>query len=245
MVGVLRQLLAALLSFTLALPTLAKPPITQTDANNHATSYAYDQRGRRVQRVLPLGQAESYTYDAAGNLKTRTDFNGKTTTYTYDAVNRLLSKIPDASFNAAAVSYTYDQFGRRQTMTDPSGMTSYGGYDNMGHATQVQRLAGILSYGYDVAGNLKYISAQNNTNYYYDALNRLTAVTTQLGNSVVTAAAYGYDNVGNLQTATYANGVVHNYSYDTRNRLRNLGVNGTVSGAPGAIASYEIGRAHV
>src|SRR3974390_2904042 len=46
------------------------------------------------------------------------------------------------------------------------------------------------------------------------------------------------DNVGNLQTVTYPNGVVHNYTYDTQNRLTNLGVNGTVEGAPGAIASY-------
>jgi YD repeat-containing protein len=49
-----RQFLAALLSFTVAFPTLARPTITQTDANNHATSYAYDQRGRRLQRKLPL-----------------------------------------------------------------------------------------------------------------------------------------------------------------------------------------------
>ena len=32
--------------------------------------------------------------------------------------------------------------------------------------------------------------------------------------------------------------MVHNYTYDTRNRLTNLGVTGTVSGAPGSIASY-------
>jgi len=217
--------------------------ITQTDAKNHSTSYAYDQRGRRVQRTLPLGQSESYTYDAAGNLKTRTDFIGKTTTYAYDSMNRLLSKAADPYFaqnhiGAAAVSYTYDQFGRRATMTDASGTTQWNSYDINGHAQQVARPAGILSYSYDVAGNLKFISSQNQANYYYDALNRLTAVTTPIGNSTVTAASYGYDAVGNLQTVTYPNGVVHNYSYDTRNRLTNLGVNGTVSGAPGAIASY-------
>jgi YD repeat-containing protein len=39
--------------------------------NTHTTSYNYDQRGRRLQRKLPLGQAESYTYDASGNLLTR------------------------------------------------------------------------------------------------------------------------------------------------------------------------------
>ncbi len=51
-------------------------------------------------------------------------------------------------------------------------------------------------------------------------------------------ASYAYDNVGNLQTVTYPNGVVHNYTYDQRNPLTNLGVNGTANGAPGAIASY-------
>jgi RHS repeat-associated protein len=40
--------------------------------------------------------------------------------------------------------------------------------------------------------------------------------------------------VGNLQSVTYPNGVAHNYSYDTRNRLTNLGVNASTT----AIASY-------
>ena len=44
--------------------------------------------------------------------------------------------------------------------------------------------------------------------------------------------------MGNLQSVTYPNGVVHAYGYDTRNRLTNLGVNGTVSGAPAPIASH-------
>jgi RHS repeat-associated protein len=203
--------------------------ITQTDANTHTTSYAYDQRGRRLQRTLPLGQTESYTYDAAGNLKTRTDFNGRTTTYAYDNVNRLLSKTADAYFaqnhiGAASVTYTYDQFGRRHTMTDASGTTSWSSYDNNGHAQQVTRPAGGLSYSFDVAGNLTSIGGQSQAKYFYDALNRVAAVTTQIGNTQVTVAAYGYDNVGNLQTVTYANGVAHNYGYDTRNRLTNLGV---------------------
>jgi len=70
--------------------------------------------------------------------------------------------------------------------------------------------------------------------YGYDALNRLSTV--QEANTDTTT--YAYDNVGNLQSVTYPNGVVHAYNYDTRNRLTNLGVTGTVAGAPGAIASY-------
>jgi YD repeat-containing protein len=103
--------------------------VSQTDANNHTTTYQYDQLGRRVGRSLPAGQSESYVYDAAGNLKSKTDFNGKTTTYAYDTSNRLLSKTPDASFNANPITFTYFPNGLRQTMGDPSGATTYA-YDN-------------------------------------------------------------------------------------------------------------------
>jgi RHS repeat-associated protein len=218
--------------------------ISQTDANTHTTNYAYDQRGRRLQRKLPMGQTESYSYDAAGNLKTRTDFNGRVTTYAYDAGNRLLSKTADPYFvqnhiGAAVVSYSYDGYGRRNGMTDASGTTGYAGYDDNGHPGQVYKpSADILYYTYDPAGNLTLFGAQNNVNYYYDALERMSAVTFYDVSSTQRVASYGYDNVGNLQTVTYPNGVVHNYTYDNRNRLTNLGVNGTVSGAPGAIASY-------
>lgn len=51
----------------------------------------------------------------------------------------------------------------------------------------------------------------------------------------VPAFSNSYDNVGNLASATYANGVVHSYGYDNRNRLTNLGVTGKVSRAAGPI----------
>jgi RHS repeat-associated protein len=195
----------------------------QIDANNHATSYAYDQRGRRTQRALPLGQSESYTYDANGNLLTRTDFNGKTTTYTYDAVNHLLSKTPDPSFHAPAVTYSYVRT-QRISMIDSTG-TSNWSYDSNGHVTQITRpVFGTSFYTYDAAGNLKTLQLASSpiiiVNYTYDALNRMKTV--QETNTGTTS--YTYDNVGNLQSVTYPNGVVHGYSYDTRNRLTNLGV---------------------
>jgi RHS repeat-associated protein len=197
--------------------------ITQTDANNHTTSYAYDQRGRRTQRALPLGQSESYTYDANGNVLTRTDFNGKTTTYAYNNVNQLLSKTPDASFHAPAVTYSYVRT-QRISMTDATG-TSNWSYDSNGHATQIGRpLFGTSFYTYDAAGNLTKLLLNSSpiitVNYTYDALNRMkTAQETNTGTTT-----YTYDNVGNLQSVTYPNGVVHGYTYDTRNRLTNLGV---------------------
>jgi RHS repeat-associated protein len=207
--------------------------LTQTDANNHTTTYAYDQRGRRLQRTLPGNQTESYAYDPNGNLSSRTDFNGHTTTYAYDTLNELLSKTPDRFFNASPVTFTYTASGRA-SMTDPSGRTTYA-YDTSDRLEVVNRPAGSLSYTYDVANNLTQIQGPGfNVNYTYDVLNRLS--TAQEANTGTTS--YTYDRVGNLSTVTYPDTVVHTYAYDTRNRLTNLGVNGSVSGAPGPIASY-------
>jgi len=47
------------------------------------------------------------------------------TKYGYDDAGRLLSKTPDASFNAQPVTFTYYPNGQRKTMTDATGTTSY------------------------------------------------------------------------------------------------------------------------
>jgi RHS repeat-associated protein len=214
--------------------------LTQTDANNHTTQYAYDQRGRRIGRALPAGQVETYAYDASGNLSSRTDFNGRTTAYTYDTVNRILSKAADPYFvtnhiGAASESFTYTATGKRATMVDASGTTTYT-YDTRDRVTSKATPEGTLSYSYDAASDVKTIQSSNTGGasmaYGYDALDRLSTVTDANG-----ATSYTYDPVGNLGTVTYPNGVAHSYTYDTRNRLTNLGVTGTVNGAT-AIASY-------
>jgi RHS repeat-associated protein len=163
----------------------------------------------------------------------RTDFNGRTTAYTYDTLNRLLSKAADPYFvtnhiGAAGESFTYTATGKRATMADASGTTTYG-YDNRDRVTSKATPEGTLAYTYDAAGDVKTIASSNangaSMSYGYDALDRLASVTDAAG-----ATSYGYDNVGNLQTMTYPNGVAHGYTYDTRNRLTNLGVkNATAS----------------
>lgn len=195
--------------------------VSQTDANNHITQYQYDSRGRRTVRTLPAGQSENYAYDAAGNLTSRLDFNGKTTAYSYDSLNRLLTKVPDASFAAPTVSFTYTASGKRSTMVDATGTTSYQ-YDSADRLIQVTRPAGTLSYSYDEAGNLLTLTGGGITvDYTYDSLNRLASVS----EPSTGVTQYAYDGVGNLASVTYPNGVVHSYSYDTKNRLTNLGAN--------------------
>ena len=60
-----------------------------TDANNHATTYAYDALNRLVSTTDPLSHVTGYGYDAVGNRTSQTKPDGTTVTYTYDALNRL------------------------------------------------------------------------------------------------------------------------------------------------------------
>jgi RHS repeat-associated protein len=66
-------------------------------------------------------------------------------------------------------------------------------------------------------------------------LNRLSTVTDPAG-----ATTYGYDAVGNLQSFTYPNGVAHTYTYDTLNRLTQLGA---AKGSPLSSYTYTLGAA--
>lgn len=215
--------------------------ISQTDANQHTTTYAYDQLGRRSKRTLPLGQSESYTYDAEGNLQARTDFNGKTTTYAYDASNRLLSKAPDASFNAAPVAFTYTVTGKRQTMSDVSGLTTYSYDPKNDRLFSKQTPEGTLTYTYDAGGNVLSITSSNANGaamtYTYDVLNRLASVAVP-GQGATT---YSYDEVGNLAGYSYPNGVATSYAYDQLNRLSQMG--SQKSGTALASYAYTLGAA--
>ncbi len=206
---------------------------TQTDANNHTTRFEYDKLGRRTKRILPLGQVETLAYDAVGNALSRSDFNGRTTTFAYDAMNRLLSKTPDPAFGASAVMFTYHPSGLRSNMTDAVGVTDYT-YDNRDRLIRKSTPQGTLNYEHDAQGDLTRIHSSTlngiDVSYVHDALNRLSRVT----DANVGETAYVYDEVGNLQSYTYPNGLTHGYQYNALNRLTNL----NVQAQSGTLASY-------
>jgi YD repeat-containing protein len=188
-----------------------------------------------VKRTLPLGQFETYSYNTVGNLQSKTDFNGKTSTYDYDNANRLVSKTPDASYNAQPVTFTYNALGQRLTMVDASGTTTYT-YDGSNRLRTKATPQGTLTCSYDAASDLTSLSSSNtngvSTSYSYDALNRMSTVTANsdygpIGNIVTN---YTYDALGNLATVLYPNTVQHTYTYNTLNRLTNLAVAKTTPG---------------
>jgi YD repeat-containing protein len=93
-----------------------------TDANNHATGFAYDGLDRLATTTYPLGSTETFTYDADSNVLTRKTRANQTISFTYDTLNRLATKTPPSP--AAVVSYGYD-LARRLKLVGPRA-TGYG-----------------------------------------------------------------------------------------------------------------------
>src|SRR5207245_28199 len=68
-----------------------------TDANNHATSFAYDRFDRLATTTYPAGgtglpTTEVLTYDDNDNILTRKTRAGDTISFAYDTLNRLITK---------------------------------------------------------------------------------------------------------------------------------------------------------
>jgi RHS repeat-associated protein len=209
--------------------------VSQTDANNRVTTYVYDKLNRRTSRTLPLSQVETMNYDFVGNLTSKVDFNGKMTTYAYDSLNRLLSKTPDASFSgAAAIVMTYTSTGQRATMTDASGASSFT-YDSRDRMKTKVTPQGTLTYTYDGASNVTRVVSSNangtDVNYTFDANNRLATV---VDNRTAGTTTYTYDATNQVSGFAYPNGVGHVHTYDNRDRLTNVAVNGP----SGVLATY-------
>lgn len=87
--------------------------ITETDANNHTTTYTYnitDSTYTYPERVTNAkSQQTNYSYSlGTGNLLSQTDSNGFTTSYAYDVFGRVSKEIkPYDSSTYPTVNYTY------------------------------------------------------------------------------------------------------------------------------------------
>lgn len=186
-----------------------------TDANGHATAFEYNNLGRLLREIDPLGNQTSYAYDAKGNLTAKTDANGATIRYTYDALGRLVKKVyPDNSEE----SFSYDARGNLLTATNAGAAYVYA-YDAAGRLSSVtDQLGRAISYQYDQSGRKIKMTGPDGkaVAYEYDSAGRLAKI--RSGGDFV----FGYDQSGRRASLTYPNGVVATYSYDQGDRLTSL-----------------------
>jgi YD repeat-containing protein len=176
----------------------------QIDALGRTTLYEYDSRGRRVKRILPMGQTELLDHDAVGNLAARTDFAGKVTTFAYDELNRLAVA---SNVMRGAAFYDYNAVGSLAAVRTPNGVTHGYTYNALNRLTNLQvrdvLLNTLANYAYDLAptGHRTGVTEADGrtVSYTYDDAHRLTSETMAGGTAASPSGAIGYilDAVGN------------------------------------------------
>jgi RHS repeat-associated protein len=188
-----------------------------TDQGGATTRFDWDNSGRLLDIIDPLGGMNSFTYD--GNMvASTTNEAGETTTYAHDAAQNLTQIIAPLGHTQ---TYTYDANGQVSSYTDALGRTTSVAFDAAGHIKSVTDALGRTTrFEYDANGNQTTVIDVNCTCTVmtFDSDNRLLSRTDGLGHTW----SQSYDAVGNVISETDANGHTTNYTYDARYRVRTI-----------------------
>jgi RHS repeat-associated protein len=232
--------------------------VKETDANNHATAYAYDLEGNRTSAKDANGNESKWTYNATRDVLTETTPRGNTTTITRNAagdpetIKRPApeSKTQEVKFKWAAngdleeetdplgrkTTFKYDKYGNLEAETNPEGDKRTWGYDEDGRVTST-----VSPRGNEEGAE----ASKFETKTKRDAQGRPEVVTDPLGHETKRK----YDAAGNLEVLTNANGHATTYVYDAANQRTEVkAANGDVSktayDSMGAVKSKTDGNAN-
>ena len=180
-----------------------------TNAKGQTTTYTTNDRGLVTSVQDTDGGIMSLAYDQAGRM---TDVSGPgpaSTTWGY--TGGLLSSYATPGCPA---SYVHNGDGSVASRTRPLGTTSYN-YDAAGYLTGIDGVTLSRDAGGNLVGTL---GSACDLTMVYDALNRLTSITDEWGNTV----DFAYDAAGNTTRITYGPGRAVDYTYDSDNRLQSV-----------------------
>ena len=224
------------------------------DPNLMETTQIYDDLDRLIATVADSasGGIQSTTgmaYDAAGNLRSVIDPKGLPTTYVYDALSRLIQQV---SPDSGTTSFAYNDATGQQTRTDARGITSTFNYDALDRLTSVAYPAASenVTYLYDttnavcqadenfMVGRLSKMTDQSGTTEYcYDRFGNVTRKV-QITGTLAHAVRYAYTKSNQLMRMTYPDGTLVDYTRDTQEQVREIGVT-----VPGGTRQVLIGNA--
>ena len=223
---------------------------TKEQYNNVTYEYAYDASGQLAKQTSTAGEEYNYEYDSLGRLIRSNEYNDGTfeqrTEHIYDASNRLtkqswynaggtttmsyaystttglLSSLNATVQNSSLpVTYTYQGTNQLRSKAIGSVMTKAYNYcynEDGGYRTA---LPNYVNYR-DSSGNLIY-----GDNCHYDSNGRLVKILDS-GSSTTTRAIYGYDQQGQLTSATVG-GTRYTYTYDTAGNIQSKKVGSTTT----------------
>ena len=191
----------------------------QIDPNGNPTSFAYDLDNRLTSRTYANGNGFSIAYDSDGLVSSQTNGRGIVITYAYDANYNLLNK--SYSDATPGVTNTFDTFSRLISVNDAVGTNSYT-YDANSRLIVFDGpwANDNVNYSFDAIGRLTNVAVQGGSpaGYLYDALNRLTAV--QIASSPYTYTYSGSNPL--VQSLSRPNGSYTTYQHDSLDRLTDI-----------------------
>ena len=221
---------------------------TKEQYNNVTYEYAYDASGQLAQQSSTAGEEYNYEYDSLGRLIRSNEYNDGTfeqrTEHIYDASNRLtkqswynaggmttmsyaystttglLSSLNATVQNSSIpVTYTYQGTNQLRSKAIGSVMTkAYNFGTSSGYRTA---LPNFVNYR-DPDGNLIY-----GDYCLYDGNGRIVSIADS-GNTSSVRATYGYDQQGQLTSATVG-GTSYTYTYDTAGNIQSKKVGSTTT----------------
>ena len=223
---------------------------TKEQYNNVTYEYAYDASGQLAQQSSTAGEEYNYEYDSLGRLIRSNEYNDGTfeqrTEHIYDASNRLtkqswynvggtttmsyaystttglLSSLNATVQNSSIpVTYTYQGANQLRSKAIGSVMTKAYNYCYNEDGGYRASLPDYVNYR-DSSSNLIY-----GDNCHYDSNGRLVKILDS-GSSTTTRAIYGYDQQGQLTSATVG-GTRYTYTYDTAGNIQSKKVGSTTT----------------
>ena len=199
----------------------------QTSTGGEEYNYEYDSLGRLIRSNEyndgTFEQRTEHIYDASNRLTKQSWYNagGVTTmSYAYSTTTGLLSSLNATVQNSSIpVTYTYQGTNQLRSKAIGSVMTkAYNFGTSSGYRTA---LPNFVNYR-DSSGNLIY-----GDNCYYDSNGRLVKILDS-GNTSSVRATYGYDQQGQLTSATVG-GTSYTYTYDTAGNIQSKKVGSTTT----------------
>ena len=189
--------------------------------NGRATTYVYDNMGRRTSVTSPGARIVSYGYRNTGELASVSGADTYTQAYAYDAQGRMstLTTYKDAS-TPQITSWIYNNRGFMTGKTYADGNGVAYGYNADGQLTLRTWARGITTaYAYDHAGRqtgIDYSDSTPDIGYTYDWMGNPATVTDATGTHVFT---YDYATAGHPGLASATVPYIFNhkveYGYDT------------------------------
>jgi RHS repeat-associated protein len=173
--------------------------IGSVDANGVVTTQTYDSLNRILSRSYPDSGVErwNYAFNVAGPASYSNQLS-QVTFYSYESLDRKLAET-DALSNVTR--FSYDAVGDLTNLVDQNANVTRWGYDLYGRVTNKVDAIGVTILTYN-----------------YDADNRLTSRWSLARGTT----DYAYDNIGNLTAVTYPSSPSVSFSYDTMNRRTSM-----------------------